>query len=51
MCSSDLFLYRIDSDGGVVWKARLGAPVTGDPVMLRGRLVVGLANGRIVALE
>ena len=49
--NGDGFLYRIDSDGGVVWKARLGAPVTGDPVMLRGRLVVGLANGRIVALE
>lgn len=48
--NGDGFLYRIDSDGGVVWKTRLGAPLTGDPVMLRGRIVLGLANGRVVAL-
>ena len=45
-------LYRIDVfDGGVVWKAPLGAAVTGDPVVVGGKVIVGLANGRLVALS
>jgi hypothetical protein len=34
-----------------VWAANLGAPVTGQPTIVDGRMVVGLANGRIVGLE
>jgi outer membrane protein assembly factor BamB len=48
--NADGNLYRIDSDGGVVWKVALGAAVTGDPVFVGGRIVAGLANGRIVAV-
>ena len=45
-------LYRVDGvDGGVAWKVQLGAPVTGEPALAGGLLVVGLANGRVVALS
>lgn len=44
-------LYRIDTDGGVAWSINLGAAVTGDPIAVGGRLVVGLANGRVIALQ
>lgn len=50
--NGDGTLYRIDGfDGGVVWTHALGAAITGEPVVARGLLVVGLANGRLVALE
>lgn len=50
--NGDGTLFRIDGfDGGVVWTVKLGAPPTGEPVVARGLLVVGLANGRVVALE
>ncbi len=45
-------LYRVDlDDGGVAWTIDLGAPVTGDPVLAWGILVVGLGDGRVVALQ
>lgn len=44
-------LYRIDlDDGGTAWSTSLGAPVTGDPVMVEGLMVVGTAAGRLVGL-
>lgn len=50
--NGDGTLSRIDGfDGGEVWKLQLGAAVTGEPVVHRGLLVVGLANGRLVALK
>lgn len=48
--NGDGALYRIDDDGGVVWKAPVGAAVTGEPVAVGGMLVLGLSNGRLVAL-
>ncbi len=43
--------FRLDlDDGGVAWTVELGSPVTGDPVLAWGRLVVGLASGAVVAL-
>lgn len=49
--NADGSLSRIDSDGGQVWSVPLGAPITGDPTMVHGLLIVGLANGRLVALK
>jgi outer membrane protein assembly factor BamB len=49
--NGDGSVYRIDrSDGGVVWKVPVGAAATGDPVVVGGLVVVGAANGRVVAL-
>lgn len=50
--NSDGHLARIDpDDGGVVWQVDLGAAVSAEPALVGNRLVVGLANGRIVALQ
>lgn len=44
-------LYRLDLfDGGVAWSVSLGAPVTGDPVVVGRLLVAGTASGRLVGL-
>lgn len=45
-------VHRVDlDDGGVAWSRDLGAAVTGDPLLIDGLLVVGLADGTVVALE
>jgi outer membrane protein assembly factor BamB len=50
--NADGRIHRIDlHDGGEAWSVDLGGPVTGDPVLLDGRLFVGLADGRLVCLK
>jgi outer membrane protein assembly factor BamB len=44
-------LFRLDEDGGVAWTVPLGVAITGDPVLIDGLLVLGTADGRILALR
>ncbi len=44
-------LRRIDSaDGGTVWSIDLGAPITGEPVVIDGTVIVGTSDGRLIAV-
>lgn len=39
------------SDGGLIWEARTGLPITGGPGVGEGLVVVGTAKAEVVALE
>lgn len=49
--NADGRLHRFDpDDGGESWSVDLGATVSADPVLVGDRIVVGLADGSLVAL-
>ena len=51
VAGADGVVARYDTDdGGLVWRKELGVAVTGDPTVLGNTLVMGLADGRVVAL-
>ncbi len=50
--NADGRMHRVDlHDGGEAWSVSMGATITGDPLLVDGMLVVGLTDGRVVALQ